>query len=87
MRKAMNQHVIERTSPKGSPFLGVCILCGEADLKAQDAANICPNPQGLSRDEALQVTINGPINDGTTHDSRDRQIRKSFVNSNLVWGE
>ena len=50
-------HVIERTSPKGGPFLGTCLLCGARELRAQDAGRECPNPTGTMEHEALGLAI------------------------------
>ncbi len=52
------KHSIERTNPKGQPFIGVCRLCGEQNLKITDATKDCPNVRGLSPDEALLEAIN-----------------------------
>lgn len=56
------KHSIERTSPKGpgQTFIGTCVLCGQAGLKASDALNDCPNVRGLSADDALIEAIRGP---------------------------
>lgn len=54
-------HVVERTSSKGGPFKGVCILCGKEELTMKNARDICENPHGLSQGETLQLAISGPI--------------------------
>ena len=46
-------HSIRRTSPKGQQFVGICVLCGQENLLAKDAAKECPNIRGLTQDEAL----------------------------------
>lgn len=51
------KHSIERTNPKGQPFIGVCVLCGEQGLKMTDATKDCPNVRGLSQNEALIEAI------------------------------
>ena len=53
------KHSIERTNPKGVPFIGVCVLCGERDLSFEDATKDCPNVRGLSPDEAVIEAIQG----------------------------
>ncbi|SEK36480.1 hypothetical protein SAMN04515666_101332 [Bosea lupini] len=50
-------HAIERTSPKGGPFIGTCRLCGTPGLSAADALQPCPNQRGLTADEALLEAI------------------------------
>lgn len=52
-------HSIERTSPKGGPFMGTCTLCGQTGLTFSDESE-CPNQRGLSQDEALLEAIEGP---------------------------
>ena len=51
----MVYHSIRRTSPKGpgQSFIGICVLCGQENLKASDALKECPNIRGLTQDEAL----------------------------------
>jgi hypothetical protein len=60
MSKTNATHAIERTSPKGGPFIGTCRLCGQTGLRAGDALVICPNPGGVTSDEALIDVIDGP---------------------------
>lgn len=50
-------HAIERTSPKGTPFIGTCRLCGKPNLLAKQALEECENVRGLTQDEALIETI------------------------------
>jgi hypothetical protein len=62
-------HAIERTSPKGpgQKFIGTCRLCGTKGLTMGDALMPCPNPRGLTSDEALIEAIDpdpGPIDMG-----------------------
>lgn len=52
-------HAIERTSPKGTPFVGTCRLCGIPNLPAEAARLECENPRGLTNDESLIETIVG----------------------------
>lgn len=45
---SVGTHSLDRTSPKGQPFLGTCRLCGAQNLKAVDAEKPCPknnNPE------------------------------------------
>jgi hypothetical protein len=53
------KHHVERTSPKGMPFIGTCRLCGKPGLKASVALEDCENVRGLSIDEAMIETITG----------------------------
>lgn len=52
-------HSLERTSPKGGPFVGTCRLCGKAGLTISDMSQECENQRGLSQDEALVEAIKG----------------------------
>jgi hypothetical protein len=52
-------HAVERTSPLGESFIGVCRLCGAIGLTSADALKPCPNPGRLTRDEALLDAIAG----------------------------
>ena len=54
------KHHIKRTSPKGEPFLGTCILCGQTNLKSQDALKDCPNTRDLTAEQAMVEVISGP---------------------------
>lgn len=60
---AARTHSIERTSPKGQPFIGTCVLCGTPNLTTGDALKACPNQRGLTEDEALVQAIEGPSNE------------------------
>lgn len=43
----MAGHLLDRTSPKGTPFLGKCRYCGAGGLKMVDAQQHCPSaPDG-----------------------------------------
>lgn len=53
-------HHIERTSPKGEPFVGTCHLCGKSNLKMSAALDECENVRGLSEDEAMVESVVGP---------------------------
>lgn len=53
-------HAINRTSPKGQPFLGTCYKCGKPGLTVSGAmSEECPNVRGLTQDEALIEAITG----------------------------
>ncbi len=51
------KHSLERTSPKGQRFIGVCVLCGEPELEIEAANLECPNLRGLTSDEAVLEAI------------------------------
>lgn len=54
------RHSIERTNPKGSPFIGRCTKCGKTDLTFADQdKETCPNPGGVSQNQALLDAIAG----------------------------
>lgn len=53
------QHSLERTSPKGGPFVGTCRLCGKAGLTFDDMRKECENQRNLSSDEAVIEAIKG----------------------------
>ena len=59
----MKYHVVNRTSPKGGPFIGTCALCGKTGLPASAALERCENVRGLTRDEAVIEAILGPDDD------------------------
>lgn len=53
-------HSLERTSPKGTPFVGTCTKCGMADIPMSRLHEECSNPANLSDDDALLLAIEGP---------------------------
>lgn len=53
------KHNIERTSPKGGPFVGTCVLCGTPNLKMEDAMEDCPNQRGMTEEESILEAIKG----------------------------
>jgi len=63
-KKITQMHSIERTSPKGGKFVGVCVLCGEEGLTPADMSRVCPNPEGVTEDEAVLGAINSAPTDG-----------------------
>lgn len=52
-------HSLRRTSPMGGPFVGRCVLCGATGLSMGAALDTCPNPRGVSSDDALIDAIEG----------------------------
>jgi hypothetical protein len=55
--KPSQRHSLRRTSPKGQPFVGVCVLCGTPGLKPPDMNSECPNQCGATEGEALIEAI------------------------------
>ena len=55
----MDKHALERTSPKGQPFIGYCVKCGIRDLPISAALEDCVNPAGLNAAETFQIVIEG----------------------------
>jgi hypothetical protein len=51
---------IERTSPKGRPFVGTCTACGTRGLTLANMNDECPNQRGVTQDEALIDAISRP---------------------------
>jgi hypothetical protein len=49
-------HSLQRTSPKGEDFVGRCVQCGKPDLRSPFEGE-CPNPEGVTQDEALLRAI------------------------------
>jgi len=58
----MKHPLINRTSPtgKGQPFVGTCAACGKRGLTPKMIEeDDCPNPQGMTREQALLEAIEG----------------------------
>ena len=54
----MRLHAVRRTSPKGQPFVGVCIQCGKEGITmAQAGTEECPNIRDISEGQALLEII------------------------------
>jgi len=60
-KKITQMHSIERTNPKGGKFVGVCTLCGEEGLTTADMNNVCPNPRGVTEDEAVLMALDSAL--------------------------
>lgn len=50
-------HALERTSPKGQPFVGQCTKCGKEGLRLSDVHGHCVNPANITDAEALELAI------------------------------
>jgi hypothetical protein len=59
----MKHPLVNRTSPKGGPFVGTCAACGKtgitSDMVARDE---CDNVRGMDQEQALIEAIKGPQN-------------------------
>lgn len=58
-KRLQMKHSLRRTSLKGTPFIGVCTLCGTQGLTFKNMSDECPNQRGLSQDEDLIEAIKG----------------------------
>jgi len=60
----MTEHpLINRTSPKGQPFIGTCASCGKTGITFDRMREECSNPRGLTQEQALLEAIEGPKTD------------------------
>lgn len=50
-------HALSRTSPKGQPFIGVCMKCGIPGLALKDVVTPCVNPAGLDASETFELAM------------------------------
>ncbi len=57
MSEIATTHSVERTSPLGERFIGRCVLCGEDRLTMGGALKPCPNPRGVTADDAVLTAI------------------------------
>lgn len=75
----MASHSLERTSPKGTRFVGTCVLCGQEGLTIADMNDECPNQRGLTQDEALLEAIEGvkPRNSPATEQKLREAIQEA----------
>lgn len=51
-------HGLERTSPKGEPFVGRCVYCGREGLPSRAALEPCD--KAPSQDQQVLDAIKGP---------------------------
>jgi hypothetical protein len=52
-------HALERSNPKGQPFVGYCTKCGKTGLTFADMKEPCANPAGMTEGDALIRAIEG----------------------------
>jgi hypothetical protein len=43
----------------GSPFVGMCLLCGTEGLYPEDARQRCENPMGVTTGDAFMLALDG----------------------------
>lgn len=57
----MKHPLINRTSPKGQPFIGTCAACGKKGLTFENISkdDDCPNQRDMTFEEALIEAIEG----------------------------
>lgn len=60
------QHILTRTSPKGGPFVGTCMLCGRKNLPHTAIWTYCDNPRGMNLDDAVVELIGLPDDSSPT---------------------
>lgn len=54
----MKHPLVNRTSPKGTPFVGTCAACGKSGLtSAQAREDECENVRGMTNEQALLEAI------------------------------
>ena len=58
-RQKTKYHALVRTNPKGTTFVGRCILCGKEGLPAEAVQQLCLNPRGLSKEQVIIEVIDG----------------------------
>lgn len=55
-------HALERTNPKGVPFIGRCMSCGKENIPLEKMWEYCPG--NLTEEEALLIAVNPEFKDG-----------------------
>lgn len=60
--KGVKTHHLERTSPKGGPFVGYCVYCGQDKLTFMNSRDLCPalKDDYVSQEDDLIRAIKGP---------------------------
>lgn len=53
----MKHPLINRTSPKGTPFVGTCAACGKTGLRLSAMGEDCENVRGMTQESALLEAI------------------------------
>lgn len=53
-------HALERTSPKGTPFIGQCTKCGKENVTLAMMHEHCVNPANITDTEALELALRIP---------------------------
>jgi len=57
----MKHFLVNRTSPKGQPFIGTCAACGKQGITFEQlSTDECENVRGMTREEAILEAIEPP---------------------------
>jgi hypothetical protein len=51
--------LVNRTSPKGEPFIGTCAACGKTGITFDNTDEYCENQRGLTQEQAVLEAIEG----------------------------
>jgi hypothetical protein len=54
-------HALQRTSPKGQPFVGTCYKCGRTGLPWSAVKEECTNLLRMTQEDALLAAIQGDV--------------------------
>jgi predicted xylose isomerase-like sugar epimerase len=55
----MKHPLVNRTSPKGTSFVGTCAACGKRGLTLVTMNEECPNQRRMTREQAIVEAIKG----------------------------
>jgi hypothetical protein len=56
----MKHPLVNRTSPKGQPFLGTCAACGKRDITFEALSrDDCENVRGVTYEQAVVEAVKG----------------------------
>lgn len=55
----MKHPLVNRTSPKGSPFVGTCAACGKRGLTPKTMHGECANQRRMTYEQAILEAIEG----------------------------
>lgn len=57
---AMKHPLVNRTSPKGVPFIGTCAACGKAGITFEClSSEECDNVRGMTQEQAVIEAVMG----------------------------
>lgn len=52
--------LVNRTSPKGQPFVGTCAACGKTGITFATMREDCENVRGLTQEQAVIEAVEAP---------------------------